>query len=446
MTTLLVVDDDPLFCRAVQDIFGDTMETIVAATGSRALETVGQHSVDVVLLDQNLQDAQGHELCQRLLRLNDRLKILLITAFPNFKNAVSAVKAGAYDYLSKPVDPDELVLQVNKALKTTKLEAIAQYVEYQSSRESAESLLVGNCLDPIRQLIRTAAGSDSPIVITGETGTGKNMVARAVHYAGPRSNASFISINCAAIPESLFEDELFGHEKGAYTGALSSRKGIFEMADTGTLVLDEISEMPLFLQAKLLSAIEDKQIRRVGSEVFRRVNARVIAATNKNIEEAVNNHQFRSDLFYRLSIIRIHIPPLRERRSDIPALSEYLLTQILGAPIELPAQEMQSLMDYPWPGNVRELRNVLERAALLSGGKEIRPSIILNGPLILTPPGSGNEPVDFIPLRKLERDYILKALAANDGNISKTARILGLSLATMKRRLKMYRKKELQAG
>ncbi len=442
----LVIDDDRVFANAVKDyLTSDTVEVLVANTAMDGLALCHQKKIDVVLLDQQLPDAEGHTLCSSILKCYDQAKIIFSTAFPSFENAVKAIRSGASDYLSKPYDLEELGLAVRQAFRTLELENVEQIQDYQRTRESEETVVIGGeGLSETLKLVDLAATSDSPVLITGETGTGKTLVAKAIHYRGRASKAPFISINCASLPENLIEAELFGYEKGAFTGAVSARKGLFEMAEGGTIFLDEIGEMPMHLQAKLLSAIEDKKLRRLGSESVRPVNVRIIAATGVKLEDFLGK-TFRKDLYYRLSVIRMHIPPLQERRADIPGLCRHLLKALAdGHAVDLSDAEIANLARYDWPGNVRELKNILERAYLLQRGSEFRPSELLGQPPALntTPaaPAAGQGNIDaeapLLPLEEVEMNHIQFALARLGGNYTQTAKALGISLSTLKRKLK----------
>ncbi|MBX7169868.1 MAG: sigma-54 dependent transcriptional regulator [Pyrinomonadaceae bacterium] len=323
---LLFVDDDKLFGDSVKNDF-DPKDIVITCVQSvtEAQKLCQKNAFDVILLDNNLPDGSGLELIPDILSLNDRAKIILITAFPSFDNAVKAIKNGVFDYLSKPIDLTELHLTIEKALRTSKLEAVEQVERYRSYQDSRQNPLIGFRQNPdFLKVVERAAEAKASVLITGETGTGKNVIAKYIHYHALNQTNPFISLNCAALPETLIESELFGVEKGAFTGANQTRKGLFELADGGTLFLDEIGEMPPALQAKFLSALEDRQIRRVGGDKARSVNVRIIAATNAEPEKAIANKTFRSDLFYRLSLIRIHLPPLRERKEDIPELCRLL--------------------------------------------------------------------------------------------------------------------------
>lgn len=435
--TLLIIDDDPLFCDSVRESFRNSLEVLVANNGEEGIKTCSQYRVDVVLLDQKLPDAEGHTLCQSILRYNEQTKIIFITAYPSFDGALKAIRSGAYDYLSKPFELEELKLTIDNALKTLALERVAQVEDYRSSKESEEAVLIGGeKLSEVRNLINVASQTDAPVLITGETGTGKNIVAKAIHYSSKRKGA-FISINCSTLPENLIEAELFGYEKGAFTGAMTSRRGIFEMAEGGTLFLDEIGEMPLHLQTRLLSVLEEGRIKRLGGETIRPVSVRVIAATNSNIEELLGN-RFRPDLYYRLSVIRIHLPPLRERKDDIPELSMYLMKKIAGIEVPLEKEEIKRLTEYDWPGNIRELKNILERAYLIQRERPFRPSELI-GTKVSTH-SSQMEPSgeEIINLEEMEKNHIRNTLNRLSGNLTKTATALGISLSTLKRKLREY--------
>lgn len=441
--TFLVIDDDRVFANTVRDyLSSDAVEVLVANRAMDGLAFCQQRKIDVVLLDQQLPDAEGHTLCSTILKCNDQTKIIFSTAFPSFENAVKAIRSGASDYLSKPYDLEELSLAVRQAFRTLELENVEQIQDYQRTRESEETVVIGGeGLAETIKMVDLAATTDSPVLITGETGTGKTLVAKAIHYKGRARKAPFISINCASLPENLIEAELFGYEKGAFTGAVAARKGLFEMAEGGTLFLDEIGEMPIHLQAKLLSAIEEKKLRRLGSESVRPVNVRIIAATGIKLEDFLGQ-TFRKDLYYRLSVIRMHIPPLRERRSDIPELCKHLLKSLTdGHEVALSGAEIANLCRYDWPGNVRELKNILERAYLLQRGSDFRPSELLGQPqkaaqAATAGAGSVDPNAPILPLDEVEMRHIRFVLGKCSGNYTQTAKALGISLSTLKRKLK----------
>ena len=454
MKTLLIVDDDKAFCEAVKYHFmTKNWQTLVAHKGAEAVKLCSVQKVDVVLLDQKLPDGQGVGFCSSILSRNDQTKIIFSTAYPNFENAVEAIRMGAYDYLSKPFKLEMLELAIQKAFRTVELEKVSQVQSYKKQKESEEAVLVGGAsgMGDVRKLIELAASSEAPVLITGETGTGKSLVAKCIHYRGGRCTEAFISPNCASFPENLIEAELFGCEKGAFTGAVAARKGVFEMAENGTLFLDEIGELPIHLQSKLLGVLDDRQIKRVGGETIRPVDARIIAATNRDLEEAVAEKSFRNDLYYRLSVLRIHVPPLRERVDDIPDLCRFFIENIAPSmPFRLPDGEIRQLMNYPWPGNVRELRNIIERAIILRQGDRLEPSRLLanggaaaggidqpvadkeNGFSPLSPTG------DLASLRHVEEQYIRFALGQLANNYTATARALGISRSTLMRKVKTF--------
>ncbi len=438
--TVLVIDDDRVFCESVKEyLAGGPVEVLAAHTAADGLAFCASRVIDVVLLDQQLPDAEGYTLCPAILKSNEQTKIIFTTAFPSFENAVKAIRGGAYDYLSKPFQLEELGLALKQAMRTLELEGMAQIQDYHRTRESESAVVIaGPEFAGVMRLVDLAAASESPVLITGETGTGKSLVAKAIHYRGKAASLPFIGINCASLPENLIEAELFGYEKGAFTGAVTARKGIFEMAEGGTLFLDEVGEIPLHLQAKLLSAIEEKRIRRLGGEALRPVQARIIAATNAQIEEALGK-TFRKDLYYRLSVVRIHLPPLRERRGDVPELCRHLLKEISGGREAVVRDaELEKLGRYDWPGNVRELKNVLERAYLLQGGSDLRPAELLGaeGDVVRREGPATEEGEEILPLEIVENRHIRQVLDRLSGNYTKAAKALGISLSTLKRKVK----------
>jgi DNA-binding NtrC family response regulator len=448
---LLIIDDDALFRDALTEHFKrQRIEVLAAGSGAEGLTLCSRNKIDIVLLDQKLPDGKGVDLCTDILKCNEQTKIIFATAYPSFDNAVEAIKIGAHDYLSKPFDVKEVDLVIKQSLRTLDLEQVEQLQNYKTNKESEETVLVGtgSGLAEVERMIRLAAGNDAPVLITGETGTGKNLVARAIHFRSPINNAAFVSINCASLPENLIEAELFGHEKGAFTGAVSAKKGIFEMAEGGTLFLDEIGELPLHLQSKLLGVLDEKKIKRLGSEYHRPVDARIVAATNVDLEAAIGSRQFRDDLFYRLSVLRIHIPPLRRHIQDLPALCRFFIRSIAPATdLELPDRELKALMAYHWPGNVRELKNVIERSIILRTDSVLRPSGLLIGndscsfppvspPDIPVPSPGRNGSVAL--LKDIEKKHIRHVLDALSNNHTQAARALGISRSTLMRKIKSY--------
>jgi DNA-binding NtrC family response regulator len=436
--TLLVIDDDRVFGETVRDyLSSDTMEVILAHKAADGLTLCSLKKVDVVILDQQLPDGEGHTLCPDILKYNDQTKIIFATAFPSFENAIKAIRSGAYDYLSKPFDLEELALAVKQAFRTLELEQVEQVQDYQRTREKDDVVIIGGAgLAETMLLIDRAASSDSSVLITGETGTGKSLVAKSIHYKSKADKAPFISINCASLPEQLIEAELFGYEKGAFTGAINAKKGLFEMAENGTLFLDEIGEMPMHLQSKLLSAIEERTIRRIGGTKTKPVNVRIMAATSLDLERTLGT-TFRKDLYYRLSVIRIHMPPLRERREDIPALCSYLVRTLTRRAVTISDRDLVRLMKYDWPGNVRELKNIIERSVLLQQGAMLEPSELL-GKASPAPQATCRsfQKEELQSLEDVERNHIQYILEKLSGNYTRAAKALGISLSTLKRKLK----------
>lgn len=446
--TVLVVDDDQLFCRALEaELSSATTEVISAFTGAAGVAMCAQRPVDVVLLDQNLPDGKGVNLCEAMLKHNERTKIVLITAQPHYDNVIEAIRNGAFDYLSKPFDIAELEVTLERAFRTRQLESIEQVSAYQAAQEDAEAVLVGDspAMTEIHQLIAKAAAINTTVLITGETGTGKNIIAKMIHRRA-LGTAPFVRLNCGALPEHLIEAELFGYEKGAFTGATTARRGVFELAEGGTLFLDEIATMRLHLQVSLLGILDDKLVKRLGSETLRPVSVRIIAATNADLEEATRAKTFRADLYHRLNVMRIHVPPLREHKEDIPSLCRHFIKLLAptlrgGQILELPESELAKLAQYDWPGNARELRNVMERAVILSHDGILRPSALLGtaSPVTLAALAK-HEPhtTELLPLDEVEARYIQHVFEATNHNVTHAARTLGISPATLRRKMRAY--------
>jgi len=439
--TLLIIDDDQLFCDVFRADLAETELTVLLAhTGADGLQLCRSHRVDVVLLDQNLPDTQGVKLCPEILACNEETKIIFATAYPEFSNAVDAIKAGAYDYLSKPFDLEELRLHLARAFEAQEFERAQQVQNYHKNQECEATQLIcaGTGLAEVNRLIDLAAAETAPVLITGETGSGKNVVAKAIHYRSPLSDAPFVSINCAALPENLIEAELFGVQKGAFTGATDNKKGLFEMAEGGSLFLDEIGEMPLHLQAKLLSVLEDKKIRRLGGSTEYPMAVRILAATNLNLDQALAAKSFREDLYYRLNVLNIKVPPLRQRPEDIAELCSFFISKAArGRQIYLADNETERLTQYAWPGNVRELKNIVERAVILQRDGVISPSQLIDQQDSGSTPTP--RPAGILPLEDIERRHIIETFEQLEQNATRTAKALGIGLSTLKRKLKSYR-------
>ena len=429
-------------------------EVRVAPDGEAALRLLEESSVDVLLCDINMPHMDGIELLRRVRERPNPPEAIMLTGYATVETALEAMKLGAYDYLSKPYRITELDMLVRQAAEKRRLRVDNQRLRAQLPRQSEMTEIIYNS-EAMREAlhhVERVAPSDASVLITGESGTGKELVAQAIHRLSRRSEGSFIDLNCAAIQESLLESELFGHEAGAFSGAKGRKLGLFELADNGTLFLDEVTELPAQLQSKLLRAIETRSFYRVGAVRKVQVNVRIIAATNRNINEVVAQGTFRSDLLYRINGFQISLPPLRERPEDIDPLARHLLKQLGGTnPPELTPEALAALRSYSWPGNVRQLRNCLERAVLLANNgrittAELPPEIIQTVPALVPvamPTGPGTAPPDPAgvvppPLREVERQQILAALEQTGWNRGKTAEILGISPSTLYRRLRDY--------
>jgi DNA-binding NtrC family response regulator len=447
LRTLAVIDDDALLGDLVAGYLGSAqLQVLRAASLAEARRLMAQDRLDVVLLDQCLPDGRGTDLCSELLTRHPRAKIIFATAYPSFDHALTALRAGAYDYLAKPFELDQLENAVNRALTALTLDQEkAPTLDGCPPSSAMPGPLAGSTggLAAIDQLVTLAARCVAPVLLTGETGTGKSVVARAIHDRGLLRQAPFVKVNCAALPDNLIEAELFGFERGAFTGAAVARKGLFELASGGTLFLDEIGELPLHLQSKLLGVLDDQRIRPLGAERERQISVRVIAATNLDLDAATAEGRFRQDLYYRLGVLQIPMPTLRERPGDLQELVEHLLGDLApGQRLRIAEADWPALKAYPWPGNVRELRNVLERAILLrTGGDPLRPASFLPRRAALAAQWTDGDvlsPPAILPWKEQERRALESALTATSGNLTQAARQLGLSLSTLRRKIKSY--------
>ena len=437
---VLIVDDDA-GQRSLLDSFltGQGFKTVVVDSGERALEKLRGEPFDMMVSDVRMPGISGLETMRRARKEHAHLPILLVTAFADIRDAVDAIRDGAVDYLSKPIDLDQLLAAVRKA---TGLARTAP-MKFSGDRQLPPNIIAQSPLtQAIFRDVALIAPSESRVLITGESGVGKEIVADMIHAWSPRAAGPLIKVNCAAIPENLLESELFGHEKGAFTGAVAQRIGRFEQANGGTIFLDEIAEMSPQLQAKLLRVAQDGRFQRIGSNAEIRVNTRILAATNRNLEEEVKNGRFREDLYYRLNVVELNVPPLRERREDILPLANQLIGELTKGKARLSAGVADCLEKYSWPGNVRELRNAMERAALLSAGELILPEHLparVRGATSQTSAVAGFEPVDARRLEEIERHAVLEALRKHDFNRTETAKALGIS-----RRALLYKLQRLR--
>ncbi len=439
---ILVVDDEEHVRRVLEVMLRRQGHRVtLAENGTQALEKFSTEVFDLVILDLRMPDLDGIEVLRRLRRQSSQQTVVMITAYASVETALAAMKEGAFDYIGKPFNEDEILLVVHKALERTRMLAENQRLlgEVKSRHGFEEIIGRSEAMAPVMATLAKVAATRASVLITGESGTGKELVARALHYNSPRGERPLVAVNCAAIPINLMESELFGHLKGAFTGAERSKKGLFEEADGSSLFLDEVGELPLEVQAKLLRALQEGEIKRVGDNSTRQVDIRVIAASNKDLAAEVEAGRFREDLFYRLNVIPLRLPPLRERQEDIPLLAQHFLEQAadrhgLGAK-RLTPQAAAALAQAPWKGNVRELANLVEQAYLMSEGDEIRPSD-LPAEIGAAPEGVRVEvPAEEEDLKKVlkqvagmaEKQVISRVLQRTGGNRTQAARRLGIS-------------------
>lgn len=439
--SILFVDDEIRLLRALSLSFRKKgYEVIIAANGQEARRKLQENEIDLVFLDLNLPDANGLELLQEFSSLYSNNVFIIMTAYGEIESAVSAMKAGAFDYIVKPAKLDEIELIIKKAHSWAEMKQENHYLKEQLKQHEAANGFISTSLQMKRiyELIERVSPSDATILLHGESGTGKSLIAKLIHNLSQRSQGPFIAVNCAAIPEQLLESELFGYEKGAFTGASASRAGKFEAAQNGTIFLDEIGEVPLSVQAKLLQAVQDKSFIRLGSNQVKQVDVRIVTATNRNLKQMVQDGTFREDLYYRLNIVDMQIPALRERKDDIPLLVEEFLEKHrrkFKKNFHISPKLLTVLTAYTWPGNVRELQNAVERAAVLCGGEELsiqdfpqeiqgfsKMDLVSEGQLSFD-----NSKTLPEQLEEIERQIILNAIEEHHGQIASAARELGIS-------------------
>jgi DNA-binding NtrC family response regulator len=439
---VLVVDNEQEMVKLIQrHLEGEGFAVTPAHSGVEALTALARDEYDVVIVDLVMDEIDGLAVLREAQRLQPRARVILMTAFASLETAIAALRQGAYDYLSKPFKMAEVTIAVRRALEDQRLREENRRLREEVGRQYAVTNLLGRsrAMQNVFDQIAAVAGSEATVLLIGESGSGKELAARAIHWNGPRQARPFIAVNCAAIPDALLESELFGHERGAFTGAERRRRGLFAEASGGTLFLDEIADMSLALQAKLLRALQDKTVRPVGGNEETRLDVRVISATNRDLASRVSSGTFREDLYYRLAVIPIRLPSLRERRDDIPILAQHFLQRAsasLGKPsLRFSDEAMDWLVQQPWPGNVRQLENVVERAATLTREATITPADMTTD---FGVPGAAGDRVRPT-LGEMEKQYIDRVLAETKGDKNAAARILGVSVRTLQR---MFRSPE----
>ncbi|NIO48207.1 MAG: response regulator [Candidatus Aminicenantes bacterium] len=441
MKSVLVIDDDPLIRKTLSSYLSKKgYEALVSEDGEEGIQKYEERIPDLVILDIRLPDVDGLEVLGRIREKNPNASIIIMTAYDDMKTTIEAIKSGAFEYLVKPLDYVELDLTIDKAFQIRSLEDRVSYLVEEKQKEYTIDNIIGRSVQmrEVFKLIGSVANTRTNVLLQGESGTGKELVAKAIHYNSPYRGEPFIVINCSAISDTLLESELFGHVKGAFTDAVCETKGKFEIAGKGTLFLDEIGDISANLQSKLLRVIETRDFMKVGGEKILKTEARIIAATNQNLKKLIEKGKLREDLYYRLKVVEIALPPLRERKEDIPELVAYLLEKInrdLRKNVrKVPPEVMKIMMNLPWEGNVRELENALTRAVILAKG-----DVILDENLALEIGEKKLYPKQLVPLKEVEKDYIQHVLKATKGNKTRTSQVLKITRPTLDKKIKEYK-------
>ncbi|MDB4442387.1 sigma-54 dependent transcriptional regulator [bacterium] len=448
MSIKILVADDELSHRQMIDavLAAEGYEVTLAEDGQAAISAVENRFYDLVIMDVRMPNVDGIQALQRIKQMSPDIPVIIMTAYASVGTAVDALKSSAYDYLIKPLDIEELKILVAKALHHHQLEQENIYLKERLNDRFDFSNIIGRspAMKKLFETMALVAPSEATVLIVGESGTGKELIANAVHQNSPRKDLPFVKVNCAALPETLLESELFGHEKGAFTGAIARKQGRFQLAHNSSILLDEIAEMAPSTQAKILRVLQEREFEPVGSTQTMKVDTRVIAATNKNLEDEIREGRFREDLYYRLNVVTVDVPPLRERREDIPLLADLFLKQYAEKNRRLikgfTPRATDLLMRYDWPGNVRELENIIERAVIMSRGEMITP---LEFPIDLQNLDEElkESRIDLTPgrsLKEVEKVMILRTLEESGGNRTHAARVLGISRRTLQLKLKEY--------
>ena len=444
---ILVADDEPSHRQMIEAVLAaEGYEVTQAEDGQAAISAVEEKFYDLVIMDVRMPNVDGIQALQKIKRISPDIPVIIMTAYASVGSAVDALKSSAYDYLIKPLDIDELKILVAKALRFHQLEQENLYLKERLKNRFDFSNIIGRspAMKKLFETMALVAPSEATVLIVGESGTGKELIANAIHQNSPRKDQSFIKVNCAALPETLLESELFGHEKGAFTGAIARKQGRFQLAHNSSIFLDEVAEMAPTTQAKILRVLQEREFEPVGSTQTIKVDTRVIVATNKNLEKEIQEGRFREDLYYRLNVVTVEVPPLRQRREDIPLLADFFRKQYAEKnrrPMEgFTPRATDLLMRYDWPGNVRELENIIERAVIMARGEMITP---LEFPVDLQNLDEDlkESRIDLTPgrsLKEVEKVMILRTLEETGGNRTHAARLLGISRRTLQLKLKEY--------
>ena len=439
--TILLIEDEKLMRVTIEDALRTAgYEVVSFETGTEALSSLKSSPADVVVTDVRLPDIDGINILKEITRMNDA-QVIVMTAFGTIKDAVKAMRLGAFDYITKPFSLDEFLLLIERALAVKKLRDENIRLKKDLSRCYGFSNIIGGSAEmkKVFSLLERVSGSDSTILILGESGTGKELIATTIHYQSKRKDKPLIKVNCAAMPEGLIESELFGHEKGAFTGAIKRKPGRFELADKGTIFLDEIADLPLSTQSKILRVIQERTFERVGGTETLNADVRIIAATNKNLEEEVKKKRFREDLYYRLNVIPVILPPLRDRKEDIPLLIDSFLDKCknkLSKNIHFSRDAINALIEYDYPGNVRELENIIERCSTLAVSDVVEKDSLPS--FILKKTEGGKQPSLSSVASEAEKEYIIRTLKAAKGNKTKASEMLGISRKTLWEKINAY--------
>jgi len=447
----LIVDDEEGLLEVISDTLSDIpdMEITLRSDSREAAALLEKEDFDLLISDMRMPHMNGIELLKIARAVNPELTVLMMTAFPSIDSAVESMKIGAADYISKPFLPDDLKATVERTLDQMRLRDANLFLRRQVEKSYRSDKMIGGSprMLALQEMIQKVAVAGVDVLIIGDTGTGKELVARSLHEASRRSNKPFVPVDCGAIPESLLESEFFGHEKGAFTGATARTIGLVEIAEGGTFFLDEVAELPLQLQAKLLRLLQERRFRRLGGRKEHLVDIRILAATNRNLEKEVKEGRFREDLYYRLNVVEMHVPALKERREDIPVLARYFIESSgteMGKPWIQPSQDLLEILErYDWPGNVRQLQNVLKRLVALSDGKVIHSESLPDEFALLGTARTESDRGGFFEVRskridEFEREYLSRLLEANAGDVSKSANQADIPRGTMYRLLKKH--------